>query len=97
MEPSKQMAEVARTRPEELKKRKREGAWLVGYAPAERPRIAFAVFIEHGGHGGTTAAPVVRQVLEHYFGLDGEPDPAVETARVLQAGHGREASVVAAP
>jgi len=32
LEPSKQMAEVARTRPEELKKRKREGARLVGYA-----------------------------------------------------------------
>jgi penicillin-binding protein 2 len=75
----------------------RDHAWLVGYAPAERPRIAFAVFIEHGGHGGTTAAPVARQVLEHYFGLDDEPDPAVETARILAPGRDGEASGVAAP
>src|SRR4029453_16275613 len=27
-------------------------AWFVGFAPAGRPRIAFAVLVEHGGHGG---------------------------------------------
>ena len=26
--------------------------------------------IEHGGYGGAAAAPVVRRVLEHYFGID---------------------------
>ncbi|MFQ5767500.1 MAG: penicillin-binding protein 2 [Acidobacteriota bacterium] len=47
----------------------RDHAWLIGFAPAESPTIAFAVFIEHGGHGGTVAAPVARQVLAHFFGL----------------------------
>jgi len=32
-------------------------AWFVGYAPAAKPRISFAVFVEHGGHGGAVAAP----------------------------------------
>ena len=49
----------------------RDHAWFVGFAPAENPQVAFAVFIEHGGHGGTTAAPVARRVLERYFAIGG--------------------------
>ncbi len=41
-------------------------AWFVGFAPAEKPRIAVAVLIEHGGAGGEAAAPVVQQVLTQY-------------------------------
>jgi penicillin-binding protein 2 len=51
-----------------LPKPERDHAWFAGYAPAAAPRIAFAVVVEHGGHGGTTAAPVVRRVLEVFFG-----------------------------
>jgi penicillin-binding protein 2 len=50
-----------------LPKEERDHAWFVGFAPADEPRIAFAVVIEHGGHGGSTAAPVVRHVLEQFF------------------------------
>jgi len=38
-------------------------AWFVGYAPTERPTVAFAVFLEHGGHGGVEAAAVANAVL----------------------------------
>jgi penicillin-binding protein 2 len=48
-------------------KEERDHAWFVGYAPAEKPEIAFAIVIEHGGHGGTTAAPVAKKVLEVFF------------------------------
>ena len=48
-------------------KEERDHAWFIGYAPAENPEIAFALVIEHGGHGGTTAAPVARKVLEVFF------------------------------
>jgi len=48
-------------------KEERDHAWFIGYAPAENPEIAFAIVIEHGGHGGTTAAPVARKVLEVFF------------------------------
>lgn len=44
--------------------------WFAAYAPADDPQIAIAVVIEHGGYGGVAAAPVVRRVLEHYFGID---------------------------
>jgi penicillin-binding protein 2 len=52
---------------DELPKEERDHAWFVGYAPADDPRIAFAVVVEHGGHGGTSAAPVAREVLEVFF------------------------------
>ncbi|MHB8845122.1 MAG: penicillin-binding protein 2 [Nitrospirota bacterium] len=42
-------------------------AWFVAYAPANAPKIAVAVLVEHGGHGGAAAAPVARKVLEEYF------------------------------
>ena len=61
---------------DKLPKDERDHAWFVGYAPAAAPTIAFAVVVEHGGHGGTTAAPIVRRVLEVYFDREGQsPDP----------------------
>jgi len=42
-------------------------AWFVAYAPANDPRIAVAVVVEHGGHGGAAAAPVARKVIEEYL------------------------------
>jgi penicillin-binding protein 2 len=42
-------------------------AWFVGFAPAGRPRIAFAVLVEHGGHGGEIAAPVAMEIVHNYF------------------------------
>jgi penicillin-binding protein 2 len=44
-------------------------AWFVGYAPADNPRIAVAVVLEHGGEGGAEAAPLFRQVIEAYMTL----------------------------
>jgi len=52
---------------DKLPKEERDHAWFVGYAPADEPRIAFAVVVEHGGHGGTSAAPIARAVLEVFF------------------------------
>ena len=45
----------------------RDHAWFVAFAPYEKPEIAVSVIIEHGGHGGTTAAPIARKILETYF------------------------------
>ncbi|MFA5073911.1 MAG: penicillin-binding protein 2 [Nitrospirota bacterium] len=42
-------------------------AWFVAYAPVEKPKIAVAVVVEHGGHGGSAAAPVARRVIEEYL------------------------------
>lgn len=53
----------------------RDHALFVAYAPAERPQVAVAVVVEHGGHGGTTAAPIARAMLRRYFGLADETAP----------------------
>ena len=47
--------------------RRQPHAWFVTYAPVEAPRLAMAVFVESGGHGGTAAAPIARAVYEYYF------------------------------
>jgi penicillin-binding protein 2 len=38
-------------------------AWFAGYAPANNPRVAFAIIVEHGGHGGKTAGPIAREIV----------------------------------
>jgi penicillin-binding protein 2 len=45
----------------------RDHAWFIAFAPAEMPRIAVAVIAEHGGHGGSVAAPVARAVMDQYL------------------------------
>jgi penicillin-binding protein 2 len=45
----------------------RDHAWFISFAPVEKPRIALAVLVENGGHGGTTAAPIARKVLDYYL------------------------------
>jgi penicillin-binding protein 2 len=52
----------------------RDHAWFVTYAPAERPRIIVAVIVEHGGHGGSAAAPVARRVVEAFLETEGIRD-----------------------
>jgi peptidoglycan glycosyltransferase len=43
--------------------------WFIGYAPADKPKMAVAVTIERTqGEGGTVAAPVAKQVLEALLG-----------------------------
>lgn len=41
--------------------------WFVGFAPADNPRIALAVLVEHGRSGGESAAPVAGRILARYF------------------------------
>lgn len=38
-------------------------SWFVGFAPADRPALAVAVLVEHGGYGSATAAPIARDLL----------------------------------
>jgi len=60
---------------DKLSKAQRDHGWFIGYAPMESPTVAFAVLVEHGGHGGNIAAPVVRKVLEVFFGLPPRWEP----------------------
>lgn len=62
-----------------IDERHRDHALFIAYAPAEAPRIALAVIVENGGHGGSAAGPIARKVMDFYL-LGKEPDaPAQET------------------
>jgi penicillin-binding protein 2 len=39
-------------------------AWFVGFFPADDPKIAFAVFVEYGGSGGTAAGSVASLLID---------------------------------
>jgi penicillin-binding protein 2 len=39
-------------------------AWFIGYAPADRPQVAFCVFVDYGGSGGKVAGAIASQVIE---------------------------------
>ncbi|EXJ17236.1 penicillin-binding protein 2 [Imhoffiella purpurea] len=51
-----------------VSERMRDHALFIAFAPVEDPRIAVAVLVENGGHGGSTAAPLARQVIDAYLG-----------------------------
>jgi penicillin-binding protein 2 len=46
----------------------REHGWFVAYAPVADPQAACVVIIEHGGHGGSVAAPIVHDLLAMSLG-----------------------------
>jgi penicillin-binding protein 2 len=48
--------------------------WFLAFAPADAPRIALAVLVEHGRSGGEGAAPVAHDILAAFFGL-ARPEP----------------------
>ncbi len=45
----------------------RDHAWFVAFAPAEEPKISVVVLVEHGGHGGSVAAPLAKMIIEEYL------------------------------
>ncbi|MGF1657977.1 MAG: penicillin-binding protein 2 [Rubrimonas sp.] len=50
-------------RNEDLPWNRRDHALFVAYAPAEAPRYAISVVVEHGGGGSAAAAPIARDVM----------------------------------
>lgn len=60
----------------------RDHALFIAYAPAEAPRIALAVIIENGGHGGSAAAPIARKVMDYYL-LGKTPAPSAPTEQPM--------------
>ncbi|MFA7255412.1 MAG: penicillin-binding protein 2 [Candidatus Omnitrophota bacterium] len=48
-------------------------SWMTGFFPYKNPKIAFVVFVEHGGSGGITSARLVKQMLETWRDLNVAP------------------------
>jgi penicillin-binding protein 2 len=47
----------------------RDHAWFAAFAPAVDPEITIVVLNEHGGHGGSDAAPTAAAIFRKYFEL----------------------------
>ncbi len=50
-------------RSEDLPFEQRDHAWFASFAPFHAPQLVVVVFIEHGGHGGSAAAPMAREAI----------------------------------
>jgi penicillin-binding protein 2 len=53
--------------PKSLPLHLRHQALFIGYAPADKPKIAVVVVVEHGGYGATAAGPIARKMLDAYL------------------------------
>ena len=65
---------------EEVPYELRDHGWFAAFAPVETPKIVAAVVVEHGGHGSTSAAPIVTRLIKMY----GELYPLAEPAPNLE-------------
>lgn len=65
----------------------RDHAWFVAFAPVEKPEIALAVLVEHGGHGGGAAAPIAKIAIEEYMKSLQPLDRSGETSSIIDNGH----------
>ena len=77
--------------------RLRDNALYIGFAPADKPRIAIAIVVENGGFGAEAAAPIVRKAFDYYLlgkrpvvkkdgvAVPAESDPEAKSAAALKA------------
>ena len=59
---------------EKVKKILRDHALFIAYAPVKKPKIAIAIIVENGGHGGSVAAPIARKIIDDYLARDTDND-----------------------
>jgi len=45
----------------------RDHAWFAAFAPVVDPKICVVAMVEHGGHGGSAAGPIVKAVMQEFF------------------------------
>jgi penicillin-binding protein 2 len=57
-------------------------AWFVSFAPVDNPQLAVAVIVENGGHGGTAAVPIARQIYETAFGKVKEATEVAASSKI---------------
>lgn len=62
---------------------KRSHSWFTSFAPYENPQIVVTVFVENGGYGSETAAPIAREIHKAFFFPEGYRYPWENTIQVL--------------
>ncbi|MFW5735401.1 MAG: penicillin-binding protein 2, partial [Oceanidesulfovibrio sp.] len=59
---------------EDMPYKHRDHAWLASWGQKGDQRYVVVCMVEHGGHGGAAAGPIVREIYKHLFG---DPDASV--------------------
>jgi len=62
-------SEVNRLKETQLEYLQRSHAWLTTYAPYDDPKYVITAILEHGGHGGSEAGPIVAEVYKKMIEL----------------------------
>ena len=71
----------------------RDHGWFMAFAPYDEPRYAIVVLVEHGGFGGSAAAPRAREIMKTVLLKDPDmvrrmtqpPKPAAQSESPLPA------------
>lgn len=58
------IAVAGKTGTAQVDREKHSHSWFAGFLPANNPHYSIVVFIEYGGMGSDTAAPVARKILD---------------------------------
>lgn len=58
-----------RMKEKDMKYFRRSHAWLTTYGPYEKPKYVVTVLLEHGGHGGSAAGPIVTKIYNKLLEL----------------------------
>jgi len=58
---------IHRLKESELAYLKRSHAWFTSYAPVSNPQFVVSIIVEHGGHGGSTSAPIAAEIYKWLF------------------------------
>ena len=61
-------------RNEDRKWEHRDHALFVAFAPADNPRLAISVVVEHGGGGSKVAAPIAKDIMQRALEMDKDND-----------------------
>ena len=69
-------------------------ACFIAYAPADDPRIALAVIVENAGGGGAIAAPIAREIMKAYFGIEDPPKQPPPPPHDAEAGGSGDRDIV---
>jgi penicillin-binding protein 2 len=72
-------------RQEDQPRELRHHALFVGWAPLDDPQLVVAVIVEHGGDGGSAAAPVAGSVFEAFLRQGSEPEPGSSSVELIRA------------
>ena len=51
----------------QLAKHLKDNSLFAGYAPTDKPQIAFAVVVENAGFGSEAAAPIAAKLIQYWF------------------------------